>query len=91
MTTEATPAKVRLIDQLGPAVDAALVQYAQAVWHDTEAAVRERYAELEDAVRARIAEQVAAERERCARLAEHQAECNGLAAGWHIAAEIRGA
>lgn len=34
---------------------------------------------------------VAAERERCARVAEHQAECNGLAAGWHIAAEIRGA
>lgn len=34
---------------------------------------------------------VAAERERCAGVAEHQAECNGLAAGWHIAAEIRGA
>ncbi len=34
---------------------------------------------------------VAAERERCAKVAEQQAECNGLAAGWHIAAEIRGA
>ena len=33
---------------------------------------------------------VAAERERCARVAEQQAERNGLAAGWHIAAEIRG-
>jgi hypothetical protein len=33
----------------------------------------------------------AEERERCARIAEQQAECNGLAAGWHIAAEIRGA
>ena len=32
---------------------------------------------------------VAAERERCARVAEQQAECNGLAAGWHIAAVIR--
>ena len=32
----------------------------------------------------------AAERERAARVAEQQAECNGLAAGWHIAAEIRG-
>ena len=31
----------------------------------------------------------AAERERAARVAEQQAECNGLAAGWHIAAEIR--
>lgn len=29
--------------------------------------------------------------ERAARVAEQQAECNGLAAGWHIAAEIRGA
>ena len=33
---------------------------------------------------------VAAERERCARVAEYQAACNGLAAGWHIAAEICG-
>lgn len=44
-----------------------------------------------DQMRVYAAEQVAAERERCARLAEHQAEYNGLAAGWHIAAEIRGA
>ena len=35
------------------------------------------------------AQEVAAERERCARVAEQQAECNGLAAGWHIAAVIR--
>ena len=32
-----------------------------------------------------------AERERCAKVAEQQAACNGLAAGWHIAAEIRAA
>jgi hypothetical protein len=56
--------------ELGPLVDAALTLYPQAVWHDTEAAVRERYAELEDAVRARIAEQVAAEREQNARFRE---------------------
>lgn len=43
----------------------------------------------DEAMRAYAEQAVASERERCARVAEQQAECNGLAAGWHIAAVIR--
>jgi hypothetical protein len=43
----------------------------------------------EDQVRAYAAAAMVSAFQQCARIAEQQAELNGLAAGWHIAAEIR--